>query len=209
MYQPIASVYFRSVAASSFLFHFILLSSQTFINRSVQNTFKFAFYTNHTRLILLRQIFKVSFWKLRWSWRFSNTSSANIFGISAYPVSIDLLCPHEKCKVDKYFKFVFKSLPAQTTFRSQVWECSIQLSIGFEKKKKIFSQKFPPPLPPKQASYQKKKILDDNLRDQTLWETRWLPICEVRGLGPKFWPPFCWVTRGIRLRSSRSSPVRV
>ena len=60
MYQPIESVYFRSVAASSFyfiLFSFtFMLSSQTFIDRSVQNTFKFVFYTNRSRRILLRQI---------------------------------------------------------------------------------------------------------------------------------------------------------
>ena len=33
-----------------------MLSSQTFIDRSVQNTFKFVFYTNRSRRNLLRQI---------------------------------------------------------------------------------------------------------------------------------------------------------
>ena len=47
-----------------YLFYFIfILSSQTFINRSVQNTFKFAFYTNRSRLILLRQISNDNFLK--------------------------------------------------------------------------------------------------------------------------------------------------
>ena len=51
MYQPIASVYFRSFAASSTLF--ILFSSRTFKYRSVQNISKSAFYTNRFDLARL------------------------------------------------------------------------------------------------------------------------------------------------------------
>ena len=43
------------------LFNFIfILSSQTFINRSVQNTFKFAFYSKRSRLIFQWQFFESS-----------------------------------------------------------------------------------------------------------------------------------------------------
>ena len=45
------------------------------------------------------------------------------------------------------------------------------------------------------TSRREKKELDDNLRNQTFWETRWLQYCEVRGLGLKFWPLSCWVMR--------------
>ena len=65
------SVYFWSVlvAASSFSFilcYFLAKLSVTFINRSIENTFKFAFYTNRSHLyILLRQISNDSFLKLK------------------------------------------------------------------------------------------------------------------------------------------------
>ena len=41
----------------------LLLSSQTFINWSVQNTFKFPLYSSRSRLILLRQISNGNFLK--------------------------------------------------------------------------------------------------------------------------------------------------
>ena len=70
MYQPIASVYFLIYSYRCnfklfiYVFYFIfILFSQTFINWSAQNTFKFAFYTNHSRLILLRQISNDNFLK--------------------------------------------------------------------------------------------------------------------------------------------------
>ena len=61
MYQPTASAYFRSLQIQAFiLFYFYTcypqVAGQTFISRSVQNTFKFAFHNSRSRLILLRQI---------------------------------------------------------------------------------------------------------------------------------------------------------
>ena len=102
--------------ASSFLFiyFFILLSNQTFINRSIQNTFKFAFYINRSRLIRLRQISNNNFIKapltstvflrcqLCW-FRIKNWSRVHLvtqkqnYLFSAYHASRDILCPHEKC----------------------------------------------------------------------------------------------------------------
>ena len=58
MYQPI------SIPCSfKLLIYFILLSSQTFINWSVQSTFRFPLYSNSSRLILLRQISNDNFLK--------------------------------------------------------------------------------------------------------------------------------------------------
>ena len=41
--------------------------------------------------------------------------------------------------------------------------------------------------------------LNEN-RNQSLWATRWHPICKLRGLGPKLWPQVvrrfsCWFSR--------------
>ena len=66
MYQPIASVYFQSVAASNFLF-ICFISSFIYIylyqpvrTKHIQVS---AFYTNRSRLILLRQISNDNFLK--------------------------------------------------------------------------------------------------------------------------------------------------
>ena len=47
---------FSILCSFKLLIYFILLSSQNFINWSVQNAFKFSLYSNRSRLILLRQI---------------------------------------------------------------------------------------------------------------------------------------------------------
>ena len=93
---------------------FILFSGRTFNTRSVQNSFKSAFYTNRfdnlARLILLRQISYDKFLENPFkSTIFSNTSRMSIFGLScttlvqiliylflAYPASSNVLCPHKK-----------------------------------------------------------------------------------------------------------------
>ena len=82
--------------------------------RSVQNTFKSAFYTNRfdklARLILLRQISCDNFLENPFNFKstiFSNTSRVSIFELStlvqiliylflAYPASSNVLCPHKK-----------------------------------------------------------------------------------------------------------------
>ena len=70
------------VRRGSLVFCCIIFSGRTFINRSVQNTFKLTILTAHVLSCWDKFQMKI-FWKLRWSRRFSNTSRENISEISA------------------------------------------------------------------------------------------------------------------------------
>ena len=85
MYQPIASVYFQSVAASSFLFIcFISSFIWVYINRSVQNTITFAFYTNRSRLSCWDKFPMTIFWKFRCSRTiFKNEQREHIWDVNS------------------------------------------------------------------------------------------------------------------------------